>query len=147
MSMRRTTAAVGIAVAVGALGGAAVYAATDSGGTGPGRFAGGPPPNRAAPREHADPATVRSESVLADGNGGFTTVLTQTGVITALSPTEMTVRSADGFTQSYMLAAHGDPAAIPPFHVDDTVLVHATRNGPTLAVTGIGVPPYPPPLP
>lgn len=147
MSMRRAAAAVGIAVTVGGLGGAAIYAATDAGSTGPGRFTGGPPPNRAAmspgPREHLDPATVRTETVLADSKGGFTTTVTQTGTITAKSPGTLTVRSSDGFTQSYTLPDRvhpGEPGSAPPFGVDDTVLVRATRNGGTLTVTSIGEP-------
>lgn len=144
MSVRHTAAAVGIAVVIGGLGGAAIYAATDTGSMG--RFAGGPP--RAAGawgqapghREHADPAAVRSETVLADSKGGFTTTVTQTGTITALSPTTVTVRSSDGFMQSYALPEPGRPSAAPPFGIDDTVLVRATRNGDTLTVTSIGEP-------
>lgn len=145
--MRRAVAAVGIAATIGGLGGAAIYAATDAGSTGAGRFAGGPPPNRAAMspghREHTDPATVRSETVLADSKGGFTTTVTQTGTITALSPTTLTVRSSDGFTQSYTLPDRvrpEQPSGAPPFQVDDTVLVRATRNGDTLTATSLGEP-------
>ncbi|AKS33083.1 hypothetical protein [Mycolicibacterium goodii] len=146
MSLRGTAAAVGIAVAIGGLGGAAIYAATDTPGMGPGRFAGGGPraagsfdPASAA-REHADPATVRSETVLADSKGGFTTTVTQTGTITALSATALTVRSSDGFIQSYTLPTAGQPGATPPFEAGDTVLVRATRHGATLTVTSIGEP-------
>lgn len=149
--MRRTAAAVAIAAAIGGLGGAAIYAASGSAGAGPGRFGGGPPPNMggmaAQAREHADPATVHSEVVLIDGNGGFTTTVTQIGAITALSPTSLTVRSGDGFTQSYTLPRHGDPAATPPFAVNDTVEVRATRDGATLTVNSLGVPAYPPAAP
>ncbi|ULN33851.1 hypothetical protein KZ781_24085 [Mycolicibacterium smegmatis] len=152
MSMRRTAAAVGIAVAIGGLGGAAIYAATDAGSSGPFRGGPGGPPRAAGVwgpqhREHADPATVRSETVLVDSKGGFTTTVTQTGTITALSPTTLTVRSSDGFTQSYTLPDPARPGAAPPFGIDDTVEVRATRDGETLTVTSIGEPPAQPAAP
>lgn len=140
MSIRQTLSAVGVAVAIAGLGGAAIYAATDTPGMGghggpPGGH-GGPPPMAAAGHHDADPATVHSEAVLADGSGGYTTSLTQTGTITALSTASMTVRSADGFSQTYVLPA----AAAPPFAVADQVLVRATRTGTTATVTSIGEP-------
>lgn len=129
MSIRHTAAAVGIAVAIAGLGGTAIYAATDSHSPG---FPGPPP------RDRADSATVHSEAVLADGDGGYTTALTQTGTITELTATSVTVRSNDGFTQSYTVPA----AAKTPFGVDDRVMVRATRNEPATAgkptVTSMG---------
>ncbi|KWX19594.1 hypothetical protein AFM11_34945 [Mycolicibacterium wolinskyi] len=137
MSIRQTLAAVGVAVAIAGLGGAAIYAATDSPGMGGhGGPPGGPPPMAAARHDDGDPATVHSEAVLADGSGGYTTSLTQTGTITALSTASITVRSADGFSQTYVLPA----AAAPPFAVADQVLVRATRTGTTATVTSIGEP-------
>jgi hypothetical protein len=38
---------------------------------------------------------------VADDNGGYTTVLIQTGVLTAASDASITAKSADGFTQTY----------------------------------------------
>jgi hypothetical protein len=90
---------------------------------------------------------VRSETVLVDSKGGFTTTVTQTGTITALSPTTLTVRSSDGFTQSYTLPDPARPGAAPPFGIDDTVEVRATRDGETLTVTSIGEPPAQPAAP
>src|SRR5262245_2139616 len=109
MSIRQTAAAVGIAAAIAGLGGAAVYAATAT--HGPGHhdggpsWMGGPPPGMDGQRDRPDPATVRSEAVLADRDGGYTTTLTQTGTITGLTGDSVTVRSSDGFTQSYTLPA------------------------------------------
>ncbi|MED5816573.1 hypothetical protein VST63_29790 [Mycolicibacterium sp. 050232] len=127
MGIRYTAAAVGIAAAIAGLGGTAVYAATDTHSSG---FPGPPPgmggPGTDGPRDRPDPATVHSEAVLADQDGGYTTTLTQTGTITELTATSVTVRSNDGFTQSYALPASADTA----FGVDDRVLVRATRAGP-----------------
>ncbi|OBB21124.1 hypothetical protein A5761_03200 [Mycolicibacterium setense] len=138
MSIRHTAAAVGIAAAIAGLGGTAIHAATDTPG------AGFPGP----PRDRAEPVTVHSEAVLAGRDGGYTTALTQTGTITALTAGSVTVRSTDGFTQSYIVP----PAAKTPFGVDDRVVVHATRTGPASTdeptVTSMGEVPNPgPPSP
>ncbi|MGW4096876.1 hypothetical protein [Mycobacterium sp. NPDC004974] len=134
MSIRHTAAAVGIAAAIAGLGGATIYAATETHSSG---FPG-PPPGMRGPGDRPDPATVHSESVLADHDGSYTTALTQTGTITELTATSVTVRSNDGFIQSYTLPA----SAQTPFGVDDRVLVRATRTGPASTerptVTSIG---------
>ncbi|MEV0674000.1 hypothetical protein [Mycobacterium sp. NPDC050441] len=150
MSIRPTVAAVGIAAAIAGLGGAAVYAATDT--QGPGHHGGGPPtahgggsppwmegPGMAGQsHDRPDPATIHSEAVLADRDGGYRTTLVQTGMITELSASSVTVRSNDGFTRSYTLP----DAAKPPFAVNDRVLIQATGTGPAPAgkptVTSIG---------
>ncbi len=75
MSIRHTAAALGIAAAIAGLGGAAVYAATDSQGP-------GSPLGMNGPQDRPAPATPHSEAVLADRDGGYTTDLTQTGTIT-----------------------------------------------------------------
>lgn len=143
MSVRLTVAAVGVAAAIAGLGGAAVYAATDSPGMGeagpPGHHGDGPPPWGPPMRDNADAATVHSESVRQDGRGGYTTELTQVGVITALSADSMTVASTDGFSQAYTL-----PSTLKPtWAVNDRVLVRATRSGTTATVSSIGEAPRP----
>lgn len=140
MSMRLTVAAVGIAATIAGLGGAAIYAATDSPGMGdagpPGHHGDGPgwgPPGPTM-RDNADAATVHSESVRQNGHGGYTTELTQVGVITALSADAVTVASTDGFSQAYTL-----PSTLKPtWAVNDRVLVRATRSGTTATVSSIG---------
>lgn len=139
MGMRQTVAAIGVATAIAGFGGAAIYAATETQGMGHGGPGGhgGPAPGIAGPpHDTPDPATIRNEAVLADGSGGYTTTVTQTGTITALSTASITVRSSDGYSQTYVLPA----AAHPPFAVNDQVLVRATRSGPTATVTSIGEP-------
>lgn len=55
----------------------------------------------------------RSESVVKDADGTFRTVLAQRGTVTAVSSTSITVRSEDGYSQTYSvdadtkLPAHG----------------------------------------
>ncbi|WP_029116030.1 hypothetical protein [Mycobacterium sp. URHB0044] len=144
-SLRGTAAAVGVAAVIGGLGGAAVYAATDSGprmmgshaGPGPGAQLGGTAHDAA--REAApDSASVHGEFVVADGTGGFTTLMTQTGRITAISPTSVTARSDDGYTQTYVIPAASNGAGVtPPFAVNDDVTIRGTRSGQTASVTTI----------
>ena len=144
--LRGTIAAMGIAAAVAGMGGAAIYAATGGGHITSMQSGFGPPPHDQLDGSRhdrgttpaLDPTTLHGEFVVADGAGGFTTVLTQTGRLTAISPTSVTVRSDDGFTQTYTVAAIGPAAAhSPPFVANDVVTIRATRNGDTALVTTI----------
>ena len=47
---------------------------------------------------------LHGEFVVSDANGGYTTMLTQTGTVTAVSATSITVKSDDGYTQIYMIS-------------------------------------------
>jgi hypothetical protein len=145
LGLRGTAAAVGVAAVIAALGGAAIYAATDTGShlagphQGPGGMPGGPPPAAGIGMHGSVGPTIgatalHGEFVVPDGAGGYTTMLSQTGTVTAVSPSSITVRSADGYTQAYAIPAIG---ANPPFAVDDPVSVRATRTGDTATVTNI----------
>jgi hypothetical protein len=114
-SKNKTLAAVGIAAVLAAGGTAAIYAAEGSGGQhgsgfggpgfggpgfgGPGGPGGGP----GGAGGQAD--TLHGQFVTSDGHGGFTTELTQTGTVTAISDAAITARSDDGFTQTYLITA------------------------------------------
>jgi hypothetical protein len=151
--LRETAAAVGVAVVIAAIGGAAIYAATEGSshsfgaphqavGQGGGMPAG--PGGQHGSGGGPGPAAVGSTSlhgefVVPDGAGGYTTVLTQTGTVTAISPTSITVRSEDGFSQTYVMPNTAGNAGA-PFAMDDRVVVRATRNGQTATVTNIGNP-------
>ncbi len=160
--LRQTAAAVGVAAVIAALGGAAIYAAADGsramGGPGqpfgPGHAAPGGPgqmgpggPGQIGPGGPApapmmfgagpDTPSVHGEFVVTDASGGYTTVVTQTGAVTALSTTSVTVRSADGYVETYAMPA-GSPSA--PFAVGDQVIVRATRDGQTPTITSIATP-------
>ncbi|WP_263994668.1 hypothetical protein [Mycobacterium yunnanensis] len=148
--MRKTLGAVAVAAAVAGVGGAAISAATATsfhGGAGGfggfGDFAGfggpqGPPPG--GHRAETDPAALHGEYVVPDDHGGYSTVLEQTGIITAISPSAVTARSADGFTESYVIREPEETAAKPPFATGDTVVIKATRNGEAAVVTTMGPP-------
>jgi hypothetical protein len=148
--LRATAAAVGVAAVIAAIGGAAIYAATEGSshsfgaphqafGQGGGMPAG--PGGQHGSGGGSGPAAVGSTSlhgefVVPDGPGGYTTVLTQTGTVTAISPTSITVRSEDGFSQTYVIPSTAGNAGT-PFAMDDRVVVRATRNGQTATVTNI----------
>ena len=146
---RQTLAAVVVAVAIGGVSGAAIYAATEGqphtigGGThgmgdpmhGPPPAAnGGPPP---APAQPGPTGALHSEYVVPDGNGGYTTKLTQTGTVDEVTLSSVVVRSDDGYTQIYALppGAAGTNSTLAP---NDTVTVAATRTGSTVTLTSIG---------
>lgn len=131
--VRGTLAAMGVAVVVAGVGGAAVYGATAEGPRmGPPH--GGPPPGRQAGFGSA-PTTpsLHSEIAVADGSG-VVTKLTQTGRLIALSPTAVTVRSSDDFTSTYVLPPG---AGTPAVRVGDDVEVAATREGEAAVIRSI----------
>lgn len=143
-----TTAAVAVAAIIAALGGAAIDAATEGtahpfgashpahGGMPVGRGSQHGAIGRSGPGEIAPPS-LHGEYVMADGMGGYRTEVTQTGTITAISPTSIAVRSEDGFSQTYVIP-HPNGNVDAPFAVDDQVVIHATRSGQTATVTSIG---------
>ena len=141
----QTLAAIVIAVVIGGLGGAAIYAATEGqshtigGGThrlgagtrGTGDQMHGPPPAPGGPPAQPDPsAPLHSEYVVPDGNGGYTTKLTQTGTVDEVTPSLVVVRS-----DALPPGAAGTTSRVAP---NDTVTVAATRKGSTLTLTSIG---------
>lgn len=139
--MRETVMAIGVAAVIAGLGGAAVYAATGSHsqqGPGHGMPFGPPPGGFAAQHMTGAPTSLHGEYVVADG-GNFSTMLTQTGSVTAISPTSVTVRSQDGFTQTYDLqaAAHTDHTIA----VSDDVSIEGRRSGPTTTALNIQIGP------
>jgi hypothetical protein len=136
--VRKTAGAIAVAAAVAGVGGAAIAAATDggfhamSGGFAGSDGFGGPPPS--AHHTNVEPGSLHGEYVVADGHGGFSTLISQTGRITAISATTITARSDDGFVQSYAIHDIG-AVALPPFAVNDEVTINAKREGPTVTVT------------
>jgi hypothetical protein len=48
---------------------------------------------------------LHGELVVSDGNGGYKTVVVQNGKATAVSASSITVKSADGFTQTYAVGS------------------------------------------
>lgn len=133
---RETAVAVGIAAVIAGLGGAAIYAATGQSAHGAGPMGshafgppgfggpGGPPPDGQGGAAETRGPALHGEFVVPAGRGGFTTLVIQTGAVTAVSPTSVTVRSADGFSQQYVLDAGLRAPA-----VDEQVTIRAVREG------------------
>jgi hypothetical protein len=109
------------------------------------------PPSSSAPspaaKPHAKHRALASRAehgeVVLHGKGGDRTVDVQRGVVTAASPTSVTVRSADGFTATYAFApnskvrkqkAASQPSAIA---VNDRVGLVAAKGPQGLTVTGL----------
>lgn len=139
-STKKSLAAVGIAAVIAAAGGGVVYAATHSGGNehggpggpgGPGMSWGGH--NAAGPGAAAE-AGLHGVFVISDGNGGFTTEITQTGTVTAVSDTSITAQSADNFSQTYTITDSTRRSAV---KVGDTVRIQGTEANGTATATAI----------
>ncbi|MEV4344233.1 hypothetical protein AB0J83_07130 [Actinoplanes sp. NPDC049596] len=100
-----------VAVAVASAGiTAGVMAATggDSSSSAQGGPGGGQFPGRGAMSGGggAGPsAALHGEYVVSDGNGGYTTQLTQTGTVSAVSSSSITVKSTDGYSQTYVISS------------------------------------------
>ncbi len=131
-SARQTLAAVGIAAVIAAFGAAAIYAATDVDSHNMGTHGPGP----AGMRGPAPAAALHGEFVVPDGHGGYTTELTQTGVVTAVSGGSVTAKSEDGFTQTYAIPP-GTPAANSQPAPNDTVTIRATLQDGTATATAV----------
>ncbi|MGY4708032.1 hypothetical protein ACXDF8_00420 [Mycolicibacterium sp. CBM1] len=132
-STRTTLAAVGIAAALAAVGGGVVYAATGGSDTGGSGHMGGPP-GWGGPG--GSQRSVHGTNVMSDGEGGFTTELTQTGDVTAASDTSLTVRSSDGYSRTYTLNA-GTNKPSEQLRTGDQVSVRATEVGSTATATAV----------
>jgi hypothetical protein len=132
--IRGTLAAVGVAAVIAGFGGTAIYAATGSdahimgmhGNQGPprGDGPGGPGGLGAADSGSSADTALHAEFVVSDHDGGYTTMVSQTGTVTAIDAASVTVRSADGYVQTYVVPS---PATAAPFAVDDQVILRATR--------------------
>ncbi|KDO12384.1 hypothetical protein DV26_04835 [Amycolatopsis mediterranei] len=154
-SGKKTAIAAGIAVVIAAGGGAAIWAGTSSagntaqgpagfngpggpGGPGGGQFrgqglpAGGFGGGMAALRD-----ALHGDFVVSNGSGGYTTERLQTGDVTELSATSVTLTSKDGYKQTYTLDAStqktGDVKT-----GDTNVTVVAKLEGQTATATSLG---------
>lgn len=136
-SMRKTLAAVAVAAVLAAGGAAVIYAAAGTTERGGGPGFGGPPPGGFGPGPgSAATAALHGEFVVDDGMGGYTTELTQTGVVTDISATVVTARSADGFTRTYTITAQTRQGR-DPVQPGDTATIRAVAQGGTDTATVI----------
>ncbi|HEY3464963.1 MAG TPA: hypothetical protein VGL47_07515, partial [Amycolatopsis sp.] len=148
-SGKKTAIAAGIAVVIAAGGGAAIWAGTSSadnsaqgpggfGGPGGGQFRGQGMPGggfgggMAALRE-----ALHGDFVVADGSGKYTTERLQTGDVTELSATSVTLTSKDGYKQTYAITSSTQKTGDVK-QGDTNVTVVATVEGQTATATTLG---------
>ncbi|GAB3141103.1 hypothetical protein [Amycolatopsis sp. NPDC004378] len=152
-SGKKTAIAAGIAVVIAAGGGAAIWAGTSSADNsaqqGPGGFGGpgGGPNGRfngqgmpgggfgggmAALRE-----ALHGDFVVSNGSGGYTTERLQTGDVTELSATSVTLTSKDGYKQTYTLDSSTQKTGDVK-QGDTNVTVVAKVEGQTATATSLG---------
>lgn len=87
-------------------------------------------------------AALHGSYVVGDPDGGYRTVVTQRGEVTALSATSLTVRSEDGFTQTYRLDEDttdllGGPEGVDDLSEGDEVGVSGEKSGGTVKATHV----------
>ncbi|MGW4060982.1 hypothetical protein ACWEGE_22045 [Amycolatopsis sp. NPDC004747] len=151
-SGKKTAIAAGIAVVIAAGGGAAIWAGTSNadnsaqgpggfggpgGGPGGGQFRGQGPGGGFGGGMAALREALHGDFVVADSSGGYTTERLQTGDVTELSATSVTLTSKDGYKQTYALDSStqktGDVKT-----GDTNVTVVAKVDGQTATATSLG---------
>ncbi|NQD88841.1 hypothetical protein HP499_13660 [Paenarthrobacter sp. CM16] len=149
----------GIAVALTGGGAAAVWAGTQPGPSpsSPAVSAGPTPSGNAKPADGRGRA-IHGEHVVKQQDGSYRRVLTQSGTIEAVSDSEVTVKSEDGFTQRYSITedtriskvpadlsglrnGKGKPtlpsASAADLEIGDDVRVSGTKDGDAVTATKI----------
>src|SRR5262249_55715039 len=149
----------GVAV-VALLGGAGVAMAATSGSPAPGTAASPAGGTVATPSPSARPAfphqgrpggfgigfggpfgAVHGQFVVPRSGGGYQTIDTQRGSVTAVSATSITVKSADGFSKTYQVVSSTNVDAqrngIASVKTGHQVMVTATDGGSTATAVGI----------
>ncbi|HEX9088498.1 MAG TPA: hypothetical protein VF867_13340, partial [Arthrobacter sp.] len=134
---RNVVVAGGIVVALSGAGAAAVWAGTapsavplaspttsaapPPGNSPPGSSPPGSPPVEGQAQKKNRAVPLHGESVVKKDDGGFETRLSQQGAIEAVSSASITVRSEDGFSQTYALNAGTKITKLPPPAADGTI--------------------------
>ena len=106
LRFRKALLAGVIALALTGAGGAIAWSATDTPSpspSSPGKS--DKAPGQQKPAKAQRPQHLHSESVVKKADGTFETELTQQGTVDAVSATSVTVKSEDGFTQTYAVNA------------------------------------------
>lgn len=146
-SGKKTAIAAGIAVVIAAGGGAAIWAGTSSadnsaqqgpgGPGGGGQFRGQGPGGGFAGGMAALRDALHGDFVVANGSGGYTTERLQTGDVTDVSATSVTLTSKDGYKQTYTIDSStqktGDVKT-----GDTNITVVAKVDGQTATATSLG---------
>ena len=150
-SGKKTAIAAGIAVVIAAGGGAAIWAGTSSADNsaqqGPGGFGG--PGGGQFPRGQGMPGggfgggmaalreALHGDFVVSNGSGGYTTERLQTGDVTELSATSVTLTSKDGYKQTYAIDSSTQKTGDVK-QGDTNVTVVAKVDGQTATATSLG---------
>ncbi len=124
-TLRRTLIAAGVAVGIAAAGGVAIYAA--SGSTNTDQGAGGPGGLHIMPPGGGDGGPLMMFEI---PHGEF-----QTGEVTELTDTSITLESEDDFSRTYVI--DDETSRTDGIEEGDTVTVIATVDGDTAAATSI----------
>lgn len=83
---------------------------------------------------------LHGEFVTAKDGGGYETVATQKGEVTAVSSTSITVKSTDGYTRTYTINSDtkvNRDGKIADIKTGETVRIRATVSGDTATATSI----------
>lgn len=87
---------------------------------------------------------VHGQFTVPKSGGGYETLATQRGTATAVSSGSITVKSADGFSQTYTVTSttlvNAEAAGITSIKVNDTVMITATVSGNTETAVSINDP-------
>ncbi len=145
ISWARTALVAAVVVALAGGGTAVALADTSAPPTPSAPSSSAPAPHEKAPAKKARALARRAEhgEVVLHGKGGDRTVDVQRGVVTAASPTSVTVRSTDGYTATYGFTptskvrkqkAASQPSAVA---VNDRVGLVAAKGPQGLTVTGL----------
>lgn len=108
LRFRKVLLAGVVTLALTGTGVAIAWSATDTPSPSPSASAPGKSdkaPGQQKPDKAQRPLHLHSESVVKKADGTFETVLTQQGTVDAVSATSVTVKSEDGFTQTYAVNA------------------------------------------
>jgi hypothetical protein len=144
-STKKIIVSAAVAVVIVAGGTAAVMAATNGNattGTGngfPGGFPG--PGGRFGGGAGGLMNALHGDFVVANGSNGYTTERLQTGTVTTVSSGSLTVKSADGYTQSYVIGSNTSvdrgADSISKVATGNKVTVIATLSGQTATATSV----------
>lgn len=142
-SGRKTAIAAAVAIVIAAIGGVAIYAGTSSNSSqqgfgGPGGGRGGFPGGMGRGGSAAELSLLRDAlhgDFTVSENGSYVTERMQTGEASALSATSVTVKSKDGYTQTYAIDSSTQKAS--NLANGSTVMVLAKVSGATATATTI----------
>lgn len=120
LRIRKALLAGAVALALTGTGVAIAWSATDSPSPSPSASGKANGQDKAKPDKSQRPQELHSESTVKKSDGTFETVITQHGTVDAVNETSVTVKSEDGFTQSYAVNADTKIVKVPAPAADGT---------------------------